>query len=62
MSKWLSPADVSTLLQIKRATAYKYISLYIESGGKHWRTGRITRVPEEEFTEFLTRRSNDKSN
>ena len=57
---WLGPADVQALLKIKRATAYKYINLYIQSGGPYWKTGRITRVPEKEFTEFLTRKGNEK--
>ena len=62
MNKWLGPTDVQTLLKIKRSTAYKYINLYIQSGGEHWRTGRITRVPEKQFTEFLLRKSNEESN
>ena len=54
MEKWLTPEDVSVVLQVSRATAYKVVDEYIKSGGKHWRpTKRITRIDPVELKKFL---------
>jgi len=54
MKKWLSPEDVAELLQVSRATAYKIVKAYIESGGNCWQpTKRITRVNPEDFERYL---------
>lgn len=54
MQKWYTPEDVAELLQVSRATAYKVVKQFIESGGAHWQpTKRITRVDPVEFKKFL---------
>lgn len=56
---WLTPTEISKLLKISRATAYKWVDAYIQDGGEHWRpTKKITRIPEEKFTEFLIVKKN----
>ena len=54
MSKYLTPEDVAELLQVSRATAYKVVKAFIESGGKNWQPSkRITRVDPEDFKKYL---------
>ena len=55
--KWFSPAEVQANYSLKRSTSYQLIKEYVESGGKVIKIGRIRRVPEEQFTEFLLKRS-----
>lgn len=57
MSSWLSPADVQTTFKVKRTTAYMLLKEYIEAGGEIIQIGKLKRVPEEQFTEFLLKRS-----
>ncbi|MBR2597080.1 MAG: hypothetical protein IKE09_00845 [Clostridiales bacterium] len=54
---WLSPADVQTTFKVKRTTAYMLLKEYIEAGGEIIQIGKLKRVPEEQFTEFLLKRS-----
>ena len=58
MSKWLTPTDIQAVYRIGRTTAYKLFREYTAGGGKVIRIGKKTIVPEEEFTEFLMRKSN----
>lgn len=51
--KWLSPNEVQTNYSVKRSTAFRLIKEYEESGGEVIKIGKIRRVPEEQFTEFL---------
>lgn len=55
--RWLSPADVQTNYSIKRSTAYQLLKEYEESGKEVIRIGKLRRVPEDEFTQFLRGRN-----
>lgn len=55
--KWLSPADIQTIYSIKRSTAYQLLKEYEESGNEVIRIGKLRRVPEDEFTQFLRGRN-----
>ena len=55
--KWLSPADIQTIYSIKRSTAYQLLKEYEESGKEVIRIGKLRRVPEDEFTQFLRGRN-----
>lgn len=59
MSNWLSPADIRTAYKVGKTTAFRLLKEYKESGGEIIRIGRLTRVPEEQFTEFLKVRGNE---
>ena len=59
MSSWLSPSDVQTVFRIGRTTAFQLIKEYKANGGEIIRIGKLTRVPEEHFTEFLKERGNE---
>ena len=54
---WLSPNDIQTHNSIKRSTAYQLLKEYEESGGEVIRIGKLRRVPEEAFTNFLRGRN-----
>lgn len=54
---WLSPTDIQTTFKVKRTTAYMLLKEYIEAGGEIIQIGKLKRVPEEQFTEFLLKRS-----
>ena len=53
MNKWLSPTDIGTTYRFSRAKAYRLLKKYIETGGEYIRQGNQTRVPEEQFTNYL---------
>lgn len=55
--KWFSPNEIQTNYSVKRSTAFRLIKEYEESGGEVIKIGKIRRVPEEQFTEFLLKRS-----
>lgn len=55
--RWLSPADIQTNYSIKRSTAYQLLKEYEESGKEVIRIGKLRRVPEDEFTQFLRGRN-----
>ena len=56
MSSWLSPKDIQTTFKIGKTTTYKLLNEYVSNGGEVIRIGKLTRIPEESFTEFLKRR------
>lgn len=53
MSRYLSPKGIEDEFQISRASAYRALKRFEESGGTIIRIGRLTRVSEEEFVDFL---------
>jgi hypothetical protein len=55
--RWLSPADIQTNYSIKRSTAYQLLKEYEESGKEVIRIGKLRRVPEDGFTQFLRGRN-----
>ena len=59
MSKYLSPTGIIETYQIGRSTAYKLLNEYEAKGGEVIRIGKLTRVSEEQFTQFLKVRGND---
>ena len=61
MSRYLSPADIQELYRVKRTTAFNLLKKFEASGGEVIRIGKLRRVSEEQFTEFLKRGSNEKS-
>ncbi len=55
--KWLTPEDVSEILQICRASAYNLIKKVEESGGNVWRPSkRMTRVEPESLFAYLEKK------
>lgn len=60
MCSYLSPSDVQEVYRVKRTTAYNLIKEYEENGGEVIRIGKLRRVSEERFTEFLKARNNEK--
>ena len=59
---WLSPEDVQNTFKVRRTTSFLLIKEYKASGGEYIKIGKLTRVPEEQFTEFLKARGNEKHN
>lgn len=59
MSNWMGPADICTAYKVGKTTAFKLLKEYKENGGEIIRIGKLTRVPEEQFTEFLKGRGNE---
>ena len=59
MSRWLCPADIQDLYRIGRTTAYKLFREYKAKGGEVIQIGKKTIVPEEQFTDFLKRKTNE---
>jgi len=53
MNKYLSPKGLQETFQISKATAYRILKKYEQSGGEIIRIGRLTRVSEEDFKQFL---------
>ena len=53
MSDYLSPKSIQEIYKVGRSTAYKLLSEYERHGGEVIHIGRITRVSDEIFTEFL---------
>lgn len=63
MSNYLSPTAIQSTYQIGRSTAYKLLGEYEKQGGEVIKIGKLTRVSEELFTEFLKQRGKqDESN
>ena len=54
--KWLSPTDIQENYSVKRSTSFRLVKEYEESGGEVIKIGKLRRVPEEQFTEFLLKR------
>ena len=61
MSSYLSPSDIQEIYRIKRTTAYELLKEYEEKGGEVIRIGKLRRVPETRFTEFLKARNHEKT-
>lgn len=55
---WLSPADVQAHYSLKRTISYQLIKEFRKSGGEVITIGKLTRVPEQQFTQFLINRGN----
>lgn len=55
--RWLSPADICELYRIKRTTAFNLLRQYEDAGGEVIKIGRLRRVEQEQFTNFLKERS-----
>ena len=53
MSDYLSPKSIQEIYKVGRSTAYKLLNEYENNGGEVIHIGRLTRVSEELFTEFL---------
>lgn len=51
--RWLSPLDIQTTFSVGRTTAFKLIKEFKEQGGEIIQIGKLKRVSEEDFTEFL---------
>ena len=61
MAKWLSPTDIQETFRIGKTQSYKLMKAYIESKGSYIQIGRLKRFPEQEFTNFLKERANEKN-
>ena len=59
MSSWLSPEDVQNTFKVRRTTSFLLIKEHKASGGEYIKIGKLTRVPEEQFTDFLKGRGNE---
>lgn len=55
--RWLSPADICELYRIGRTTAFNLLRKYEDAGGEVIKIGKLRRVEQEQFTEFLKARS-----
>ena len=62
MPKWMSPTDIQETFRISKSQSYKLMKAYIEANGSasYIQIGRLKRFPEQEFTEFLKERANEK--
>lgn len=54
--KWLSPADIQSNYSFRKSMTYTLLKEYEESGGEVIRVGKLRRVPEDSFTDFLKHR------
>ena len=61
MSSYLGPSEIQELYRIKRTTAYELLKEYEQKGGEVIRIGKLRRVPENRFTEFLKARNHEKT-
>lgn len=61
MRSYMSPADIQATYRIKRTTAFNLLKEYEEKGGEVIRIGKLRRVPEDGFTEFLKAREHEKN-
>ena len=57
---WLSIKEISDKFSITPDKARRYFNQFILSTLKYTRVGRVRKVPEELFTEFLKERTNEK--
>lgn len=53
MSEWLSPNDIQNVFRVKRTTAFDLMKKYKENGGEYIKIGKLTRVPQESFENYL---------
>lgn len=54
--KWMSPADIQSNYSLKKSMAYTLLKEYEAIGGEVIKIGKLRRVPEEDFTNFLKNR------
>lgn len=59
MSKYLSPTGIKETFQVGRSTAYKLLNEYERQGGEVIHIGKLTRVSEQLFTEYLKAREHE---
>ena len=59
MSDYLSPKSIQEIYKVGRSTAYKLLNEYERQGGEVIHIGKLTRVSEEHFTEFLKVREHE---
>ena len=55
--RWLSPADICDTFRVKRTTAFNLLKEYENAGGEVIKIGKLRRVEQEQFTNFLKERS-----
>lgn len=55
--RWLSPGDICELYRIGRTTAFNLLRQYEDAGGEVIKIGKLRRVEQEQFTNFLKERS-----
>ena len=58
MGRYLSPKTIQEVYEIKKTHTFKLLKLFKEQGGKVYKIGRLTRVYDEEFDEFM-RKNNE---
>ena len=58
MSRYLSPKSIQETYEVKRSQAYKMLKQFKASGGKVYKIGRLVRVYDEDFDNFV-RKSNE---
>lgn len=54
---YLSPADICELYRIKKTTVFNLLKEYGQTGGEVIKIGKLRRVEQEQFTNFLKERS-----
>lgn len=59
MSNYLSPKTIQERYEVGRSTAYKLLNEYESNGGEVIHIGKLTRVSEDLFTQFLKERANE---
>lgn len=60
MRRYLSPADIQEVYRVKRTTAFNLLKEYEQTGHEVIHIGKLRRVEEEQFTEFLKERKHEK--
>jgi len=57
MRRFLSPADICELYRVGRTTAFNLLKEFEQAGGEVIKIGKLRRVEQEQFTNFLKERS-----
>ena len=58
MSRYLSPKAIQEIYDIKKTQTFKMLREFKAQGGNVYKIGRLTRVYDEEFDEFV-RKNNE---
>lgn len=58
MARYLSPKLIQEVYQVKRSQAYKMLKEFKASGGMVYKIGRLVRVYDEDFDNYV-RKSNE---
>lgn len=53
MSRYLSPKLIQEIYQVKKTTSYKMLKGFKASGGKIYKLGRLVRVYDEDFDNYV---------